>query len=352
MSVSGIDVAASIACSSLLPEKSKKRYELTYKSFKGWCQTKDNAVVSEKSLLAYFLEKSAVLKSPSSLWCEYSMLKSTIFIEENIDISKFPKLRAFLKRKNDGFKPKKSNIFNRDEVKQFLGEAPDDIYLLMKVVAVIGIAGACRSIELCEMKLEHVKENSGFIIVRIPDSKNGVARKFTITASEDNSVCYLKIIKKYINVRSKISNDVPRFFLRYQAGKCYNQPVGKNTFCAVPSKIAKFLNLANPETYTGHSFRRTSATLLANTGVDVLQLKRHGGWKSSTVAESYVADSITNKNEVANKILYNLSNSEVVCSTSSEGNQAIKSNNMDNETNKKYVIVDNCNNCNFTININ
>lgn len=81
--------------------------------------------------------------------------------------------------------------------------------------------------------------------------------------------------------------------------------MGKNSISAVPSKIALFLKLENPEKYTGHSFRRTSATLLANTGVDVLALKRHGGWKSANIAESYVAESITNKNEVANKILYN-----------------------------------------------
>jgi integrase len=57
--------------------------------------------------------------------------------------------------------------------------------------------------------------------------------------------------------------------------------------------------------YTGHSFRRTSATLLANaSGTDILDLKRHGGWKSGTVAEGYISESITNKIQVANKILH------------------------------------------------
>ena len=59
------------------------------------------------------------------------MLKSTLFIDENTDISKFPKLRAFLKRKNDGYRPKKSNVFNRENVNKFMLEALDDIYLLM-----------------------------------------------------------------------------------------------------------------------------------------------------------------------------------------------------------------------------
>ncbi len=112
-------------------------------------------------------------------------------------------------------------------------------------------------------------------------------------------------MKKYFELRTSVSSEQKRFFMRFQNGKCINQPVGKNSFSTIPSKIATLLNLDNPEKYTGHSFRRTSATLLANTGVDVLALKRHGGWKSGNIAEGYVADSITNKNDVANKILYN-----------------------------------------------
>lgn len=174
-----IEESANIACLSLLPEKSRKRYEATYQYFKKWCQTKTATAVSETVLLAYFHEKSAVLKSPSSLWCEYSMLKSTLFIEENIDISKYPKLRAFLKRRNDGYKPKKSNVFDREDVNSFLFEAPDDIYLMMKVVMIMGIAGACRSNELCAMKMDNVELRHEVIIVTIPDSKNGMARKFS-----------------------------------------------------------------------------------------------------------------------------------------------------------------------------
>ena len=46
-----------------------------------------------------------------------------------------------------------------------------------------------------------------------------------------------------------------------------------------------------------------SATLLADTGVDISALKRHEGRKSSCVAESYIAYSLVNKNVVTKKIL-------------------------------------------------
>lgn len=44
------------------------------------------------------------------------MLKYIVVIEKNIDISKFPKLKIFLKRRNDDYKSKKSLIFSRISV--------------------------------------------------------------------------------------------------------------------------------------------------------------------------------------------------------------------------------------------
>ena len=66
--------------------------------------------------------------------------------------------------------------------------------------------------------------------------------------------------------------------------------------------IASYLQLADPESYTGHSFRRSSATLLADSGADLVTLKRHGGWKSSTIAEGYVEDSFNQKKKVCQQI--------------------------------------------------
>lgn len=211
---SEIEAAASLACSSLLPEKSKRRYEAAYKCFKDWCHSKNTAQISETIMLAYFVDKSKVLKFPASLWCEYSMVKSVLFIEENIDISKFPKLKAFLKRKNDGYTPRKSNVFTREDINKFFTEADDSNFLLMKVVAIMGIAGACRSQELCDMKLENVQDMENAAVIIIPDSKNGLSRRFTITADEgNNAVCYLKILKQYLKIRSAISSVHQRFFM-------------------------------------------------------------------------------------------------------------------------------------------
>ena len=93
------------------------------------------------------------------------------------------------------------------------------------------------------------------------------------------------------------------FFVYYNNGKCSSQVVGKNTFGNIPFKIATYLKLPNPKDYTGHCFRRSSATLLADAGEDILNIKRHAGWKSTTVAEGYIEDSVVNKIKIAEKIV-------------------------------------------------
>ena len=70
----------------------------------------------------------------------------------------------------------------------------------------------------------------------------------------------------------------------------------------MPKTIAVWLGLENPELYTGHTFRRSSATLLANSGANITTLKRHGGWKSEQVAEGYIEDSIGNKRKISMRI--------------------------------------------------
>lgn len=84
---SDVEDAVLEAESLLLPEKSRMIYEREYQSFKKWKIIKNINSVSEKMLMAYFCEKSKKVK-PSSLWSYYSMLKRTLLVNENCDISK------------------------------------------------------------------------------------------------------------------------------------------------------------------------------------------------------------------------------------------------------------------------
>jgi integrase len=105
---------------------------------------------------------------------------------------------------------------------------------------------------------------------------------------------FYHIYKKYAILRPN-NVSTTRFFFNYRDGRCSQQVIGINSFGSMPKTVALFLKLKDPEYYTGHTFRRTSATLLADSGADLLTLKRHGGWKSNTVAEGYVEDSVCQK---------------------------------------------------------
>jgi integrase len=183
--MSSIEEATKAASCSLLPTKSQERYKQSYENLIEWYATKDTEEISENVLLENFLEKSNVLKSPASLWSKYSMLKLTISVNNNLDISKFERLKMFIKRKNDGYQARKSQVFSRDAVVKFLLDAPNEIFLMKKVLANFGVGGACRCDELYNLKIQDVNHKDNIIVVQIISTKNNVPRRFVITNGED-----------------------------------------------------------------------------------------------------------------------------------------------------------------------
>jgi len=115
-----------------LPDKSKKRYADMYKKFEEWRTQENVQQLSEEVLLTYF-EELAKKNCPTTLWAIYSMLKSTIKHHHNIDISRYSELINFVKQRNKGYRPVKTNVFTDEQVAKFLSEAPDEEYLVHKV---------------------------------------------------------------------------------------------------------------------------------------------------------------------------------------------------------------------------
>ncbi|KAJ8982859.1 hypothetical protein NQ317_002266 [Molorchus minor] len=162
------------------------------------------------------------------------------------------------------------------------------------IVAVMGILGACRREELCQMNLNNIKDLGNTLVVNIADSKTRVSRTFPAITE-----AYIDLYHKYLALRPGYVNH-QRLFIKYTSNKCTIQPVGINIFGKMTTEdIARFLKLPNSELYTGHCFRRTSASLFADSGANFCTIKRHGGWKSSSVAEGYLEDSLENKKRIA-----------------------------------------------------
>jgi hypothetical protein len=83
-------------------------------------------------------------------------------------------------------------------------------------------------------------------------------------------------------------------------------------------KSSNIFEPSRPQILYRTLFASQSATLLADSGGDITDLKRHGGWRSGTMAEGYIEDNIQNKLKIAEKIQGNRQHEKtVVPSTSS-----------------------------------
>ncbi|KAB0801731.1 hypothetical protein PPYR_03917 [Photinus pyralis] len=144
----------------------KKRSIICYRQNQkeNWCGAQNVTVISENVLLAFFTIMSKSYKS-STLWKNYSMLRSMLNVRENIDISKFMKLQALLRRTSVGYEAKKSKILEYPEIERFINEAPNTEYLAAKVILIIGYSGACRREELKNLLTDDIDYKSDSIFV-------------------------------------------------------------------------------------------------------------------------------------------------------------------------------------------
>jgi hypothetical protein len=98
-------------------------------------------------------------------------------------------------------------------------------------------------------------------------------------------------------------DQVGRFFRKLSVTmKALNRPLGEHLIAESSKEIAKFLKLNKPEEYTSHTYKHSTATLMANNNCSVIQLANAGNWKSEKVAKSYIQDSKPAKRKVAELI--------------------------------------------------
>lgn len=291
---STISERAKLIRENLLPVKSRKKYVTVFENFIKWSESQGDTSFSEDIMLTYFDYLTAKSNSPSTLWSYYSMIKSNLRLKHNIDIGKYYNLIAFIKRQNEGYEPKKAPVFNATQIRQFLlNSSLDHEWLAAKTVAVMGLFGALRCDEFVKMLVEHVQKEGNLLVVSVPITKTKQAKKFVIDKPN-----FIAIIEKYKSLRPP-NTPIDRFFLKYENGKCRRQPIGINKFYKMPMQIAEFLKLPDPKSYTGHTFRRSSASWLGNQGASKRMLQNHGLWKSAQIAESYVEQSIKYKQNTA-----------------------------------------------------
>lgn len=77
--------------------------------------------------------------------------------------------------------------------------------LFLQVALIFGISGACRGMELVNITLEDVENDTKLQAINLPNTKTNIERKIVISGE------YLKIVKAYQQLRP-IDVNTNRFF--------------------------------------------------------------------------------------------------------------------------------------------
>ncbi len=281
--------------------KSKKVYDKANSVFDEWCKkNKTEGYITANVLLAYckYLYEEKKYKT-TTIWSTISKIKKYNELFRKIQID-HTQITAYLKKigqSDEG--PKQSEIFTQHEMARFLKEANDEEFLHVKLASLIAIGGALRHCEIYNLLLSDIEvstdENTMKVKIRV--TKNGECKVFVIERMKEpwNVIANYK---KHINRRAGSNND--KLFIRYDT----KQNIGKNEIAKYPKYIALFLGYAasKADLYTGHCFRRTSATWAVQNDISAIDLQQLGGWKSFKVAEGYIAESDNHKRKISTKV--------------------------------------------------
>lgn len=82
-----------------------------------------------------------------------------------------------------------------------------------------------------------IEKHGNSFLVKIGRTKTKISRSFTINGGFD------VVVQKYMDLRSQRLRASDRFFTNYQRGK--------NKFSKMSNRIANYLQLEEPERYTG-----------------------------------------------------------------------------------------------------
>ena len=185
-------------------------------------------------------------------------------------------------------------------------------WLCRKVICLVGYYGGFRNVELKSLVFENVEcDSMGFWFTfsrskqrnKLEETTICVPRrqKDWIPCSEDSgrkpldydpaSVidAYFEAVMTYLDCKRE---DLSGGFFKGTHGKAGKRfiraNVGKNTLAQVGIEIATELCLRNPETFTGHCWRRSAGTNASNSGINVTTLMSIMGWSCPKTAMQYV----------------------------------------------------------------
>ena len=184
--------------------------------------------------------------------------------------------------------------FSNDEINKAVlmyFSSGDERDLLKSVTILVAYYGLLRMADLLKIKAKGViynkKEGCYQVVFNYKRKRKNTGMTYLIPA------CYNVIMEKYISqlLDTKTNKKKVRFLKNYNANaKARLQNAGKTNLGKFAKETVKDLGLEEAKS-SNHSWRRSGATNLADSGCTMTNLKRHGQWTSDAVAEGYIDNS-------------------------------------------------------------
>ena len=214
----------------------------------------------------------------------------------------------------------------------------------------MALCGGLRTAELRELNFESVvKKGDVYDVTLIRKKQRGEKKTSTFivpSSLAEHVTNYFVAVTAALGEENRTGHFIkgtPVSKSKPKTCRLVNQPMGVNTLYGIGKDVAIKLGLENPETYTGHCFRRTAATMAADGGATPQQLQRAFGWQSISTAQRYVEESQSGARAMASILTKTLT-------TSSTSNATVVQHQQDGPsgvTTKTYNIQGNGENSTF-----
>ena len=274
----------------LLANRNTRRMYLRYQE--KWKEhVRDNNIENEVDDVALrnFFKTLRGHYAPSTLWVIYSCVNHYFIEVHGKNLKNFPRLSKYLKGATEKYVAKKSKVFSpeqMDAILAFCSASDNHEHHLLGVGVAIMYYGLLRISDLLKVNVENVSI--------LQDKKIQVA--FEHTRKRRNEGFTFHIAPAYYDLFIKYESSLApgatdRYIKNYNKQAHYRkQPCGKHKAEGFVKRCCAILDVPTKD-YTSHAFRRSAATNLADSGVSLINLKRHGQWKSDKVVEGYIANS-------------------------------------------------------------
>lgn len=287
-----------------IPNTSRTNYLMAWGEFQTFLE-KNNHLngCSEKSLEAFFFYKREICNfKASSLFSLSSKLK-TVALSQGFCFSKhfWDAIYRWFKDCGKNEKTFKAPMFDFEDIQEWIQTSKEDEPrdVQQKIAIFFAINGAMRCKENYSLKWTDVVINAKNmeLQINIVNTKSGKARSQIIT---DKKCVFL--VQRY----SKIFGERTKnwFYATWNAkfNVFNNKRRGIRFFQDLPKVMATDLGLMNPNSYTHHSFRRTTASFLHHSGLTLKAICDAGGWKDVKTVEGYISECNYQKRKMGNAL--------------------------------------------------